>query len=85
MAKSKELKNRDSQVVTVRLNTKPLPAGTVDLTVDRRAMNSGLLNRVVELCQPKVMIIYGNPVQEAASVWLTPAGEKVLCGSHPSK
>ena len=78
------LNNPWSQVMTTCLTTSPAPTGQVDAQSNLHAVNSGLLDFMVNLCQPRIILLCGNEVQKATSNWIRPSGIGVLECDHPS-
>ncbi len=78
------LKHPWSQVMTTNLTTTPARTGTTDSWANLRAVNSGLLQFLVNLCQPRVVLLCGDPVQKAAVNWSPPASVEVVRCQHPS-
>ena len=81
------LNNPWSQVMTTCLNPKHGRPGEVDLRANLRAVKKGgLLDFLVELCQPRLVLLCGRPVREAVARghWNAPANVEVLKCDHPS-
>ena len=79
-----KLRHPWSQVMTTNLTTTPARTGTTDSWANLRAVNSGLLQFLVSLCQPRVVLLCGGAVQEAAINWSPPNGIEVVTCTHPS-
>lgn len=79
-----KLRHPWSQVMTTCLTTSPAPTGVTDSQANLRAVNNGLLQFLVDLCQPRVVLLCGKPVQMASSMWSPPSGIEVVECDHPS-
>ncbi len=79
------LKNPWSQVMTTCLTTSPAHTGEVDAAVNLRAVKSGLLDFMVNLCQPQLILLCGGAVHKAVSKanWSPPPKVEVLECTHP--
>ena len=78
------LKNPWSQVMTTNLTTTHARTGVVDSQASLQAVNSGLLKFIVDLCQPRVVLLCGGAVQKAAANWNPPPSVEVVECMHPS-
>ena len=79
-----QLKNPWSQVMTTCLTTSPAPTGQVDAQSNLHAVNSGLLDFMVKLCQPRIILLCGDDVQKAVASWSRPPSVEVLECDHPA-
>ena len=73
-----------TQIMTTCLTTTPAKAGQVDVENNLRAVNSGLLDFLVELCMPRIILLCGGEVQKAARNWTPPKGIRIHKCHHPS-
>lgn len=80
----KGLKNPWSQLMTACINAEPGATGSVDTKANKDAVNNGVLDRVVALCQPRIILLCGTPVHKATARWDAPSRTEVLRVSHPS-
>ncbi len=78
------LKNPWSQVMTTNLVTTPTRAGMVDDEANLQTVRGGLLQFLVDFCQPKVILLCGGPVQKAAAIWRPPRDVVAVECTHPS-
>lgn len=81
------LENPWSQVMTTCLNPKHGRPGEVDLQANIRAVKKGgSLDYLVELCQPRLVLLCGGPVHDAVARggWGAPPGVEVRKCDHPS-
>ena len=78
------LKNPWSQVMTTNLTTIPASTGQTDSQANLRAVNNGLLDFMVTLCQPRVILLCGGEVHKAAASWNPPSHAEVVECTHPS-
>lgn len=80
------LDNPWSQVMTTNLTPIPAPTGRVDAEANLNAVNSGQLDFLVSLCQPRIILLCGGKVHEAVARgnWNAPLNVEVLKCDHPS-
>ena len=78
------LKHPWSQVMTTNLTTTLAGTGQVDSKANLRAVNGGLLDFLTSLCQPRLVLLCGGAVQNAAANWSPPPNIQVLECDHPS-
>ena len=77
------LKNPWSQVMTTNLTTTLASTGQVDSKANLRTVNDGLLDFLTSLCQPRLVLLCGGAVQNAAAKWSPPPHIQVLECDHP--
>ena len=80
----KGLKNPWSQVMTTNLTTTLASTGEINARSNLQAINNGTLDFLVELCQPRIILLCGKPVQNAASLWKPTQATQILPCYHPS-
>ena len=81
------LENPWSQVMTTCLNPKHGRPGEVDLQANLLAVKKGgSLDYLVELCQPRLVLLCGVPVHDAVARggWNAPPNVELLKCDHPS-
>ena len=78
------LEDRWSQIMTTCLNPKPGKSGKVDRVRNRQAIEDGLLDFLVELCKPRIILLCGGAVQDAARIWTPPQDIRIHRCYHPS-
>ena len=76
------LQNPWSQIMTCNLNTQPGHHGEVDQAINQQGLE--LLDRVVVLCQPKIILLCGGEVHKATEHWRPPSGTRLARVAHPS-
>lgn len=74
-----------SQVMTTNLTTTPARTGITDSQANLRTVNSRLLDFIINLCQPRLILLCGNPVQKATANWSPPPRIEVIECKHPSR
>lgn len=78
------LENPWSQIMTTNLTTTLASTGQVDARRNLQAVNSGLLEFLVELCKPRIILLCGGDVQKATRNWTQPQDIQVLSCYHPT-
>ena len=79
------LKDPWSQVMTTCINPKPGRPGDVDRKQNRQAFErDDLIDFLVELCQPRIILLCGTHVRNAALNWKRPHDVRIFCCHHPS-
>ena len=78
------LENPWSQVMTTCLTTIPAKTGVVDSRANLQAVNNGLLQFMLDVCQPRVVLLCGGAVQKASAHWNPPPDIVVVECTHPS-
>ena len=74
-----------SQVMIACLNPEHGDPGDVDLNANMAAISDGgRIDRIVSVCNPKVILACGAPVQDAISFWKNPQNTRVVQATHPS-
>ena len=76
------LKQPWSQLMTCNISDSPGHHGEVDGT--RNLQGLSILDRIIALCQPKIVLMCGGEVHKATARWLSPNGTKVVKVAHPS-
>ena len=79
-----KLKHPWSQVMTTCLTMTPAPTGVTDSQANLHSVNGGLLQFMTDLCQPRVVLLCGKPVQRAAVKWSPSPSTAVVECDHPS-
>ena len=74
--------NHWSQLMTCNINTQPDHTGKVDTAGNIQGL--AVLDHVVRLCQPKVILLCGGNVHEAARSWIPPQDTRIARVAHPS-
>lgn len=80
----KGLKSPWSQVMTACINAEPGATRKVDLKANKDTVNSGILDHIVSLCQPRVILLCGTPVHKATTSWNASSNVEILRVPHPS-
>ena len=68
--------------MTCNINARHGHHGEVDSAENLQGMS--ILDRIVALCQPKIVLMCGGEVHKATDRWLGPNGMNVVNVAHPS-